>query len=464
MIDRLHLRWQVVMCVGVTQALALCVAGWLLLENARKAVVVEMAAAEAGARAQVIASVGAAMRDHPPGAVLGVLSERLVEPRHVRLALFDLRTGPLPVRAGAGEEEGAAPPAWFRALVTPPVRETRLPILDSGRDYGFVSLTSAPQDEIAEVWHDVAALFWTLGGAFLATLALVTAVIGRALRPLETLNRGLGALQSGALSTRISGVRGADFVPLVGGFNALSQSLETSESARAALARKIVELGDAERRAIAMELHDEFGPCLFGLKVKAGAIARAADRAGDPVLKRDAETVTSIVDQIQTANTRLLTTLRPMTIGQLPLVEALADMLDGFRSTHSGIAWQIVLPDAMTGTEEIVDLTVYRFVQEGVTNALRHGAPRRVRVAMELIPQGSEGARAIALAVEDDGAGLPACMAEGRGLTAMRDRVYAIGGMLAIGPRPGGGTRLTAQLPLARARVTGGRPAMEATS
>ncbi|MCO8144088.1 histidine kinase [Rhodovulum tesquicola] len=459
MFDRLHLRWQVVLCVAGLQAVALGLAGWVMLENARKAVGVEMTAAESAARAQVIAAVGTAMRDHPPERVLDVLSEQLVEPRHVRLVLYDSRTGPLPVLSGSREAEIAPAPGWFAGLVMPPRRETRLSILDNGRDYGFVSLSTAPQDEIAEIWEDAVALFGTLGAALLASALVVMAVIGRGLRPLDTINRGLAALQAGDLTTRIAGVRGADFVPIVGGFNALSQGLEASEAARAALARKIVELGDAERRAIAMELHDEFGPCLFGLKVKAGAIARVAERSGDGTLRRDAETVASIVDQIRVANTRLLTTLRPMTIGQLPLVEALEDMIAGFRSTHTGLHWEVILPRSVPGTEEIVDLTVYRVVQEGVTNALRHGRPGRVRIAMAVVTEG-HGAGEIALGIEDNGVGLGAGLVEGRGLTAMRDRVYALGGRLALGPRPGGGTRLTVRLPLAGARAA--RPAMEA--
>ncbi|GAA0287126.1 ATP-binding protein [Rhodovulum strictum] len=456
MFDRLHLRWQVILCVAGLQAVALALAGWVMLENARNAIRVEMTSAESAARAQVIAAVGTAMRELPPERVPAVLSEQLVEPRHVRLALFDARTGPLPVLSGSREAEIAAAPAWFAALVTPPQRETRLSIVKNGRDYGFVSLTTAPQDEIAEIWADAVALFATLGAALLATALVVAAVIGRGLRPLGTINRGLAALQAGDLTTRIAGVRGADFAPIVGGFNALSQGLETSEAARAALARKIVELGDAERRAIAMELHDEFGPCLFGLKVKAGAILRAAERSGDATLRRDAGTVGSIVDQIQAANTRLLTTLRPMTIGQLPLVEALEDMIAGFRSTHSGVQWEVSLPRSVPGTEEIVDLTVYRVVQEGVTNALRHGNPGRVRIAMAVMPD------EIALGIEDNGAGLGAGLIEGRGLTAMRDRVYALGGALVLGPRPGGGTRLSARLPLTGARTR--RPEMEALS
>ncbi|HDR28044.1 hypothetical protein [Rhodovulum sp.] len=272
MFDRLHLRWQVVLCVAGLRAVAL--AGWVMLENARNAIRVEMTSAESAARAQVIAAVGTAMRDHPPGRVLDVLSEQLVEPRHVRLVLYDSRTGPLPVLSGSREAEVAPAPGWFAGLVMPPRRETRLSILDNGRDYGFVSLSTAPQDEISEIREDAVALFGTLGAALPASALVVMAVIGRGLRPLDTVNRGLAALQAGDLLTRIAGVRGADSVPIVGGFNALSQGLETSEMERAALARKIVELSDAERRAIAMELHDEFGPACSGRRSRR-ALSRA---------------------------------------------------------------------------------------------------------------------------------------------------------------------------------------------
>ncbi|MBL3561308.1 ATP-binding protein, partial [Rhodovulum sulfidophilum] len=228
-----------------------------------------------------------------------------------------------------------------------------------------------------------------------------------------------------------------------------ARSLATSEADRAALARKIVEIGDAERRTIAMELHDEFGPGLFDLKVRAGALQRAAARTGDAALQRDAATMSAIVDQIQTANTRLLTTLRPMTASQLPLAEALGDMLDGFRSTHGDLDWTIDLPEHLPETETIVDLTAYRVLQEGVTNALRHGKPDRLRVEVQSQDQPGQ-AEILCLTVEDDGVGLPARAVEGGGLTAMRDRVSALGGTLELGRRPGGGTRLSAILPLTR--------------
>ena len=446
MLERLHLRWQVVLCVGLLQLAALAIIALVMVQNARSAVEAEMAAAEAGARAQVIAATGAALAAGE-GAVSLRLADQLVEPRHVRLSIIDARTGPVPVRqADRGPGEAAAPD-WFRRLVTPALRETHLSIIENGVEHGVVVLTADPGDEIAEAWHDAAILFRTLAGCLFATMVVLVVVIRHALSPLDRIKEALAALQDGRLSTRIRDLRGPDFVPIVEGFNTLSAGLEASEAARAALARKVIALGDAERRTIAMELHDEFGPCLFGLRVKAGGIARLAETRGDAALARDAQTIGAIVDQIQIANTRLLTTLRPMPIGQLSLVEAVADMLDGFRSTHAGMLWRIELPESLPRTDEILDLTVYRFLQEGVTNALRHGMPRRIAVSVRLAEAGERPA-GIELSVEDDGTGLPGKLVEGRGLTAMRDRVHAVGGTLSLGPRPGRGTRLSAFLPL----------------
>jgi len=271
-------------------------------------------------------------------------------------------------------------------------------------------------------------------------------LIKRTLRPLDTLRLALARLRGGNQSVRVGRSASADLVPIFQGFDDLSEALETVEADRARLNRRIVELGDAERRTIAMELHDEFGPCLFGLKVKASAIARKAEADGDPDLGQDAAAIQSIVAQIQASNSRLLTTLRPMAIGQLPLVDALADLFQAFRKTHPGVDWRVDMPDALPETQEIIDLTVYRFFQEGVTNALRHGSPAKISVSLG--QKKPETGPVLHLLVEDDGSGMTDDNSEGRGLTAMRDRINAVGGKLSIETTEGGGTRLTSRVPL----------------
>ncbi|MBN9673771.1 histidine kinase [Roseibium aggregatum] len=446
MFARMHLQNQVVLSLCLVHMVALTLTTALLVTNARDAVELEIRSGAKSARALVLSSLGYALQQSSPSNVLPSLAETLVKPRHVEIALVDARRGVLPLRDMDKAEAPDAAPAWFARLVTPGLRETRIPVEANGTLHGYVSLTTAPGDEIAEVWHDVSGIFWIVAGTALVSALTMVALIRRTLRPLDMMRLALAKLGGGHQSVRLGHSACADLVPIFQGFDDLSEALETAEADRARLNRRIVELGDAERRTIAMELHDEFGPCLFGLKVKASAIARTAARNDDPDLGQDAAAIQSIVAQIQASNSRLLTTLRPMTIGQLPLVDALADLFQAFRKTHPAVGWRVDLPDALPETQEIVDLTVYRFFQEGVTNALRHGSPTQILVSLGQKTSGT--GTILVLQVEDDGSGMSDNTSEGRGLTAMRDRINAVGGKLIIEKTESGGTRLLSRVPL----------------
>jgi signal transduction histidine kinase len=88
-----------------------------------------------------------------------------------------------------------------------------------------------------------------------------------------------------------------------------------------------------------------------------------------------------------------------------------------------------------------IDLSAYRIVQEGLTNALKHAGPARALVRV------SYGEEDLRVEVEDDGRGAPAPVNGGHGLVGMRERVACYGGDLEAGPRPGGGFALRARLP-----------------
>ncbi|WP_103222388.1 histidine kinase [Roseibium marinum] len=443
----MHLHHQAVLSICLIHLAAVTLTTAILVSNAREAVRLEIDASANSARALVLSTVGYALQQSSPSEVLPRLAEILVEPRHVNITLLDARRGVLPLRklSRADEEPGAAP-GWFVRLATPGPRETRIPIETKGILHGYVSMTAAPGDEIAEVWHDVASMIWIVAGTALVSALIMVVLVNRTLRPLDTLRTALAQLRQGKHSVRVGRGASADLTPIFEGFDALSQALETAEADRARLNRRIVELGDAERRSIAMELHDEFGPCLFGLKVKASAVARAAEANNDADLARDASSIQSIVAQIQASNSRLLTTLRPMAIGQLPLIDALLDLFAAFRKTHPAVDWRVDFPKLLPQTPEIVDLTVYRFFQEGATNALRHGRPGRIIVSLSR--QETECGPMLLLGVEDDGVGMTGERNEGRGLTAMRDRIRAVGGHLSIDATEGGGTRLVSRLPM----------------
>ena len=92
-----------------------------------------------------------------------------------------------------------------------------------------------------------------------------------------------------------------------------------------------------------------------------------------------------------------------------------------------------------------VDLTAYRLVQEGLTNALKHAQAQRAEVVVRY------GDGYVELAVSDDGRGIGSGDGSGHGLVGMRERVSVYGGELEAGPRAEGGYRLRARLPIASA-------------
>ena len=451
MFGRMHLQHQVVLCICLVHLIALTLTTAILVINARDAVRLEVDSGAKSARALVLATLGYTLQETAPSEVLPRLAETLVAPRHVHIAMVDARRGLLPLREVDEGGTTNAVPDWFVRLATPGFREIRIPVGSNGNQYGYVSITMAPGNEIAEVWHNVAGIFWIVFVSAMVSALILFWLVNRALRPLDALRAALVKLRDGKHSARLGSSTSADLVPIFKGFDDLSEALEAAEADRTRLNRRIVELGDAERRTIAMELHDEFGPCLFGLKVKASAVARAAERLEDQDLAQDAVAIQSIVAQIQASNSRLLTTLRPMAIGQLPLVDALLDLFQTFRKNHPDVEWRVDLPQTLPDTQEIVDLTVYRFFQEGVTNALRHGRPGRITASLSL-QQDADAGPLLRLVVEDNGLGMTGGMSDdttgGRGLAAMRDRIDAVGGQLNIGPAEGGGTRLVSGVPL----------------
>src|SRR5262249_16261793 len=148
---------------------------------------------------------------------------------------------------------------------------------------------------------------------------------------------------------------------------------------------RLITAQDDERRRTARDLHDEVGPCLFGLKANAASIASAAARmpgeGGQAVSERGRD-MTAIIERLQTINRSLLNRLRPMALGHVPVGDILADLVEERAPQHRDVTLSLTCGDLAPSYGEAIDLTVYRCVQEGLTNAIRHAAPASVRIEL----------------------------------------------------------------------------------
>ena len=203
-----------------------------------------------------------------------------------------------------------------------------------------------------------------------------------------------------------------------------------------------LQAAEQERGRWARELHDETLQALGGLRM-----ALSSARRGDEASVRAA--LDSAVDQLgrDIADlSALITELRPASLDQLGLEPALDALLARARNVHGlAVVSEVALhPDAHWRLDPDVETTVYRVVQEALTNAARHA--RATKVSVEVIERGEE----IRVEVSDDGVGFDArAPAAGFGVPGMRERVTLVGGRLDLVSGPTG-TTVTALLPAAR--------------
>jgi signal transduction histidine kinase len=197
-----------------------------------------------------------------------------------------------------------------------------------------------------------------------------------------------------------------------------------------------------ERTRIARELHDAIGHSVAVMTVQTSAVRRLLH--GDQDKERTAlETVEATGREAMAEMRKIVGVLRTgdeaPDLAPPPSLAQLDRLAGNFR--HAGLAVDLQITGDTAAVPPGLSATVYRVVQESLTNALKHAAARQVRVLIECREDRLE------VTVTDDGRGGAADPAKGAGLAGMRERVKVYGGTLLAGPAAGGGFTVHAVLP-----------------
>ena len=224
---------------------------------------------------------------------------------------------------------------------------------------------------------------------------------------------------------------------------ALFRQLTAERGRLQTLSRKLVDLQENERRAIARELHDETGQVLTSLKIGLRVLEQTST---DPVSSRRSADLRRIADEAQEGLHRLAANLRPPTLEHVGLVAALGQLAADL-SHSSGIKIEV----ETVGCEGPrlpwrAETDLFRIAQEALTNALRHAEADEISV---LLDRREDRLR---LVVEDDGRGFQAESAnygDRLGLVGMRERAEILGGTLVVESGPGSGTTVVVEAPVA---------------
>ena len=220
------------------------------------------------------------------------------------------------------------------------------------------------------------------------------------------------------------------------------------------LSAKLIHAQEEERRSIARELHDEVGQVLTALKVELAVAQHTIEAAGGPV--HALADVRSITDGALHTVRDLSHLLHPALLDDLGLPAAIDWYLKGFARRH-GVRAELLHDRMDDRLLPEIETSVYRIVQEGLTNVARHARAGSCRVYLQRLPT------TVIVTVEDDGVGFEAAEVDragsrrGLGLIGIRERVANLKGTVRLESVPGKGTRLTVELPaLTRPQVFGG--------
>ena len=283
-----------------------------------------------------------------------------------------------------GNADARSPPAWFVTLVHPEKTAVNVPISIKGKP-GSLLITSHPNDEMAEIWDGIITQL-QIGTAIALVLFLITTrVVSRALAPIQTLSDAMTKIEAGGYDTRVKPDGPPELTAICDKLNHLAATLGNAVDDKRRLAERIVSLQDVERKEIARELHDEFGPYLFALRAHASALTRLAD-GGAPSAEATRKHGSAILEQVnalQQTNRRVLEKLRPVGLTELGLREALGALLRLWGESHPDVMIETAISQSLGDTGETADLTIYRTIQEALTNVFRHAGATCVNVTVE---------------------------------------------------------------------------------
>jgi two-component system sensor histidine kinase UhpB len=346
---------------------------------------------------------------------------------------------------------GREAPAWFARLFSPQSARETFEL------HGGVRLVveAQPSRAVLDAWDEIVRLS-TVGAVMLIVVNGVAFwSVARLFKPIPVIADGLERLQRGDLAFRLPPLPGSEANIIGSAFNRMAAALEdkvrAERQARDAEARleerrEMASLADQrveeERRLIAHELHDEFGQSVTAIRSLALAIAAQAGER-DAAIGDTARLISDEAARLYDAMHSLIPRLAPLSLDALGLSATLENLVRDWQRRHVAVTIDLEhkLPADLGSS---VALAVYRVVQEGLINALRHAQATRIKIVVDGTLE------RIRVSVADNGVGLPADWARPGhfGLRGLTDRVAQLGGRFEVGSADPRGTRLAAEIPL----------------
>ncbi len=434
----MSLRFRLNMLITLLFAFILLAASYYVVNNARTAVKEEMQSVskltlqliEIALMSNTVSSTSEIQQS-----VLESIAN-LESTRHLEIELY--KTGNIgsmvPVKIIPTIDAQA--PEWFIRMVKPQPVEYRRVFRESLTAYTEILIRANPSDEITEVWNETRGVLGLL--VLFAVLAniLVYIILGRGLAPIESILKGLDGIEQGDYQRRLPRFKYPEFSRISEKFNNMAEVLQTSRDENRLLTQKSLAIQEDERRSLAQELHDEFGQSITAIKAVLASIEQMKQQDSD-MLKSSARTIGTFSDRMYEVARRMMRQLRPAILDEFGLILALQDMIDDWNSRHEDVFCHFEFKGKFDELGEEVNISIYRVIQESLTNIVKHAQATDVtvclnRMELDRVENDPSYNFGIKLLIKDNGIGFDETTPRGLGLLGMRERVEALEGSFTI--------------------------------
>ena len=332
-------------------------------------------------------------------------------------------------------------PKWFINLVKPPPIEFRKTFTDPGTYYTEIIIKANPSDEITEAWGETKGiLILLLLFAVLANI-LVYVTLGRGLAPIESILKGLDGIEQGDYKLRLPKFELPELSRISDKFNHMASVLQKSRDENKLLTQRNLAIQEDERRHLAQELHDELGQTITAIKAVAVAIKKQA-ASNETNVTDNAETIVNYSNRMYDVARQMMRRLRPAVLYELGLVKALQELIDDWNERQENIFCHFHFNGELKNLGEEVDITIYRVIQEALTNIIKHAVASDVRIDLEKNNY-------LSLEITDNGIGFEFDKINpGLGLLGMQERIEAVGGEFNLHTKPNKGVKIEISIPV----------------
>lgn len=398
---------------------------------------------------------------------LDQLAQQANLPADYSLLITD-RTGHVLARSGATVrdlvvEQGRALPALAEALHRPegsvlevgsPASSRYLVATPMEGTPGIFVVVGLPYERVRATANR--AFYRTLIGLVLVTIFAIASAIFAAefsvLRVLRSLTRTVRRFGAGDLSARapLPGSHGelrelaVSFAAMADALAARQREANEARDRLRALSHRVQAARDEEAARIARELHDELGQILTGLKMELSRVCRVCSgnahlTLGDGAMAQMSKQMDCAIDSVR----RISSELRPPVLDRLGLAAAV-DWLVQECETKGDLAVALNVSELQEPIDGLISTTVFRVVQEALTNVVRHAEATEVNVDVV----GHEST--LTITIHDNGKGIDPSAIEGPhalGIFGMRERVQLLAGSFRLHGEPGKGTTIEVEVP-----------------